>query len=210
VRTYWKTSTTPLVSHGAWRARLEKKNRRQGTSAPTLAAAWSGPIELLGALHGLSQFAELVLERVVVEAESQFDEHGGPRNHDAVVHGHLPDGDRVVVCVEAKAGEALGQTVEHYAKAAKHKLETNRPTNAPKRLARLLERYACDYDVADDRVRLMRYQLLSALAGTETEAAAAGADHAVLMIHEFLTDTRHKGQDGRPHGRLQPLHKHRL
>jgi hypothetical protein len=116
--------------------------------------------------------------------------HGGPRNYDAVVHGHLPGGDRVVVCVEAKAGEALGQTVEQYAKAAQHTLENKRPTNAPKRLEKLLERYARDYDAADDRVRLMRYQLLSALAGTETEAAAAGANHAILMIHEFLTDNR--------------------
>jgi hypothetical protein len=125
-----------------------------------------------------------------VEAESHFDLHGGPRNHDAVVHGHLPDGRRVVVCVEAKAGEALGQTVEQYAKAAQHKLEQNTPTHAPKRLEKLLERYAGNYDVGDDRVRLMRYQLLSALAGTETEAAAAGADHAILMIHEFVTDQR--------------------
>jgi hypothetical protein len=88
-----------------------------------------------------------------VEAESHFDEHGGPRNHDAVVHGHLPDGSRIVVCVEAKAGEALGQTVEQYAKAAHHNLEKNKPTDAPKRLEKLLERYADDYDGGDDRVR---------------------------------------------------------
>jgi hypothetical protein len=36
----------------------------------------------------------------------------------------------------------------------------------------------------------MRYQLLSALAGTEAEAADAEAQHAVLMVHEFLTDQR--------------------
>jgi hypothetical protein len=36
----------------------------------------------------------------------------------------------------------------------------------------------------------MRYQFLSALAGTEAEAASAGADHAVLMLHDFVTDQR--------------------
>jgi hypothetical protein len=36
----------------------------------------------------------------------------------------------------------------------------------------------------------MRYQLLTALAGTLSEAKKHGARHAVLMIHEFLTDER--------------------
>jgi hypothetical protein len=36
----------------------------------------------------------------------------------------------------------------------------------------------------------MRYQLLSALGGTEAEATDSGATHAVLMVHEFRTDQR--------------------
>src|SRR3954447_3469152 len=140
----------PLFSHSAWRGRLEKKNRRQGTSAPTLAAAWSGPKELIGALHELPQFDGLVLERVLVEAESKFDDYGGPRNHDAVVHGRLPNGDLVVVCVEAKAGEDLGQTVTQYADAAQLKVDHGQPTDAPQRLAGLLSRYAGHLNPKDD------------------------------------------------------------
>lgn len=36
----------------------------------------------------------------------------------------------------------------------------------------------------------MRYQLLTALAGTLSEAEERGAQHAVLMVQDFLTDQR--------------------
>ena len=58
MRTFWKTTDVPLVSHADWRERIEKKNRRQGTSAPTLAAAWAGPVEVIGALGRLPQLAD--------------------------------------------------------------------------------------------------------------------------------------------------------
>jgi uncharacterized protein DUF6946 len=190
LRFYWKTDAAPLASHEDWRQRLEKKNRRQGTSAPTLAAAWAGPLELMGAMRQLPQFADLLLEDVRVERESHFDDHGGPRNHDLVAYGRLPNGERVVVCVEAKAGETLGQTVEQYAKAANVKRESGKPTKAPERLQDLLAKYVPRYSPNQERVRLMRYQLLSALAGTQAEAAGIDAEHAILMVHEFRTDQR--------------------
>src|SRR3954447_25734981 len=59
----------------SWRlwARLEKKNRQPGTTGPTLAAAWAGPLELMGALWKLPQFADVVLDHVTVERELRFD-----------------------------------------------------------------------------------------------------------------------------------------
>ena len=190
MRTFWKKTAAPLVSHADWTQRLEKKNRQQGTSAPTLAATWSGPVEVLGALRQVHHLADVRLDEIVVEGESQFDAYGGPRNHDLVARGRLPDGKRVVICVEAKAGEDLGPTVEQYARAARAKRQKGESTNAPERLRDLLARYLPHMGPKDERVRRMRYQLLSALAGTEAEANAAEADHAVLMIHEFLTDQR--------------------
>jgi hypothetical protein len=190
MRFSWKVETAELVSHADWRARLEKKNRQPGTSAPTLAAAWAGPLELMGALRKLPQFADVVLDQVTVERESRFDRYGGPRNHDLVARGRLPNDERIVVCVEAKAGEALGQTVQQYSRAGKAKREKGESTKAPERLQELLQRYAPHYESTEERVRLMRYQLLSALAGTEAEATESGAKHAVLMVHEFRTDQR--------------------
>jgi hypothetical protein len=48
MRSFWKSTSARIDSHAQWRERIERKNRRQGTSAPTLAAAWSGPLEVLG------------------------------------------------------------------------------------------------------------------------------------------------------------------
>src|SRR4051794_31025907 len=118
MRSAWKSPNTPLTSHSAWRSRISKKNRQQGTSAPTLAAAWAGPVDMLGAMRSVPILKAFALESIVVERESRFDAFEGPRNHDLVAHGHLPDASRVVVCVEAKAGEQLGPTVEQYRKSA--------------------------------------------------------------------------------------------
>jgi hypothetical protein len=124
------------------------------------------------------------------KAQSTFDKHpGGRRNHDLVVHGRLTNGDRLVVCVEAKAGEDLGPTVQQYRRAAAARRARGENTNAAQRLDELLARYV-HHEASEERVRKMRYQLLSALAGTEAEAAGTGADHAVLMLHEFITDQR--------------------
>src|SRR4051812_20423270 len=111
MRFSWRTDKTPLSSHDAWVDHLEDKNRQLGTSAPTLAAAWSGPLDLLGALATHTNLAGLTVRSATVEAKATFDAHGGNvRNHDLVVHAATADGEPVVVCVEAKAGEPLGAT----------------------------------------------------------------------------------------------------
>ncbi|MBA3427246.1 MAG: hypothetical protein H0U07_01565 [Actinobacteria bacterium] len=143
MRSFWKTTDVPLNSVAEWRQRIERKNRQQGTSAPTLAAAWAGPVEVMGALRQLPHLADVLLEQIIVEHESHFDAYGGPRNHDLVAHGRLPDGDHVVVCVEAKAGEDLGQTVEQYGRAARLKRDRGKPTKAPERLRALLSKSSC-------------------------------------------------------------------
>ena len=147
---------------------------------------------MLGALRTLTALADLTLDSIIVERESHFDAHGGPRNHDLVADGRLPNGDRVVVCLEAKAGEDLGETVAAYRKAAHKKADKGESTNAPERLQDLLAKFLPEHDPASELVGQVRYQLLSALAGTAAEADAAKAEHAVLLIHEFLTDQRPK------------------
>jgi hypothetical protein len=80
--------------------------------------------------------------------------------------------------------------VRQYTEAAQRKVDHGQPTDAAQRLARLLSRYAGHLDPKDEDLGRMRYQLLSAIAGTESEAATVGAKHAILMVHEFLTDQR--------------------
>ena len=164
--------------------------RTKRTSAPTLAAIWAGPVELWGALQLEPAFDGAVIDKVVAEAQAAFDRYrGGRRNHDLVVHLRLASGDRLVVCVEAKAGEDLGPTVEQYRKAAEAKRRRGEKTNAPERLDDLLAHYV-PHDPSEERVLKMRYQLLSALAGSVAVAGHEKADHAVLMLHEFITDQR--------------------
>lgn len=193
MRAFWR-SDVPLRSHADWRGHLDKKNRRAGTSAPTLATAWAGPVELCGALRRATALSDITVERVVVESQATFDQHGGGRrNHDLVLHGRLAQGDRVVVCVEAKAGEDFGPTVEGYRRAAERRVAKGERSNAPQRLSDLLADYL-PHKPDEECVRKLRYQLLSALAGTEAAAARTGAQHAVLMLHEFITDQRPGGQ----------------
>jgi hypothetical protein len=202
MRAFWR-GDKPLRSHAEWRGKLGK-NSKQGTSAPTLAAVWGGPVELMGALRHQPEFEGLRLTHVVVEAQSSVDEFSGPRNHDLVARGELPSGESVVICVEAKAGESFGATVKQQTSAAARAKsiakKDGKTSNAPERLKGLLERFV-DYPTSEPRVQNMRYQLLTALAGTLSEAEERGAQHAVLMVHEFLTDERPNAEIVREHDR---------
>src|SRR3954454_5234491 len=164
MRAFWRGDKR-LRSHAEWRGKLGK-NSKQGTSAPTLAAVWGGPVELMGALRHQPAFEGLQITRLVVEAQSSVDEFSGPRNHDLVAWGELPSGERVVICIEAKAGESFGATVKQQtAAAARAKSvaeKAGKTSNALERLNGLLERFV-DYPTSEPRVQNMRYQLLTAL-----------------------------------------------
>jgi hypothetical protein len=92
----------------------------------------------------------------------------------------------VVVFVEAKAGEPLGETVAKQRLTAAKAKQRNPRSKAEKRLDALVERFGH----GDPRVEDVRYQLLTAWAGTV--ASAGGFKHVVLAVHEFRTDARPK------------------
>lgn len=188
MRFYWRSAGSPLLNHDEWVGCLDPKNRRSGTSAPTLAAAWAGPVDLLGALASHEELAGLNARDVTVEARARFDAYAGNvRNHDLVLRGETADGSPVVVCVEAKAGEPLGATVAEQYESAKRALVSNERSNALARVQDLVERF-CRFGPEDPRVGKLRYQLLTAWAGTLADATEAA--HAVFAVHEFRTDER--------------------
>lgn len=177
MRFFWRSDNDELTTHAAWVGKLDPKNRQPGTSAPTLANAWSGPLDLLGALATHASFQGVAISSATVEERAAFDEHGGNvRNHDVVVRGTNAAGDRVVVCVEAKAGETLGATVAEQKVATKKALTENPKSKAAERLDGLVTRF-CRHPIDHPEVAALRYQLLTAWAGTL--ASAAGAQHAV-------------------------------
>jgi hypothetical protein len=188
MRFFWRSPALSLFTHSSWISHLEDKNRREGTSAPTLAASWSGPLDLLGALSKQEELAGVRLEEATVEKKSTIDSYGGnARNHDLVLRGMTAGGDSVVVCVEAKAGEPLGATVAEQVSAAAKAHTANPKSNASARVLGLVARH-CRYPIEDRRVNELRYQLLTAWAGTLADADATA--HAVFALHEFRTDQR--------------------
>jgi hypothetical protein len=187
MRFFWRSNVTELSAYRGWVERIDGKNRRQGTSAPTLALTWAGPLDALGALATCPDMGDVRIEDVTAEAKSRFDKYGGNvRNHDLVLRG-TNNGEPLVVCVEAKAGEPLGATVAEQTVAAAEAMQVNRRSNASARVSELVTRL-CRFPIEDARVGQLRYQLLTAWAGMLTDAA--GASHAVLMVHEFRTDQR--------------------
>jgi hypothetical protein len=187
MRFFWRSVGTNLTAYRGWLNRVESKNRSPGTSAPTLALAWSGPLDVLGTLATHPELSDLAIHDVIVEAKSSFDAYGGNvRNHDLVLRG-TSSGAPLVVCIEAKAGEALGATIQEQAAAALKALQANPRSKASARLTDLVKRLCC-YPIDDARVGALRYQLLTAWAGTLVEAADAA--QAVFVLHEFRTEQR--------------------
>jgi hypothetical protein len=126
VKFFWRTEADPLASHAAWIESIDTKNRQPGTSAPTLATVWSGPLDLLAALATHPELTNISILSAIAEAKATFDSHGGNvRNHDLVLRAIAPSGGPVVVCVEAKAGESLGATVREQALSAKRAKDAN-------------------------------------------------------------------------------------
>lgn len=103
------------------------------------------------------------------EYVTQLPGAGEGRNHDAILYN-----DDIVVCIEAKADETLGNLVgEEMKRASVNKLS---------RLCSLLKILFKDgfKDYAD-----LRYQLITASTGTIIEAQKRGTKNAILLVVVF-------------------------
>jgi hypothetical protein len=192
MRFFWRTDEEPLSDHARWIGKIDRKNQQPGTSAPTLANAWSGPLDLLNALATVPDLAGLTVRQLVVEKRASFDIYrGNVRNHDLVMSATTSTDEPVVVCVEAKAGEKLGDVVAQQRKRAQRAKEKaraqNKDSKATERLDELILRL-CRGGATDTRVKDLRYQLLTGWAGTLADAK--NSKHAIFAIHEFRTDQR--------------------
>ena len=176
----WETLASP--GPGKWRTDY---------SAEALAQAWiagRGPDGLLDLLakQGGDRFEAVQLERATAEAQTHFDEFGGPRNHDLLIEASDSTG-RLTIGLEGKVNETFGQTVREYRAAAEKKREANKPTNAPERLDSLLAALAGAERVSAPELADLRYQLFSATAGTLAAANDHEASRAVFVVHELQT-----------------------
>jgi hypothetical protein len=163
----------------------------EGRSAFELAHAWCGtgtpamPAELRELFDSNPETRGMVAGPATPELRIPFDEHGGePRNADLAFLGTTPAG-KVAVTVEAKADEAFGRTVADTWGDALERLLLNPDSKGVERvegLSRSLFQPGGKPRIAD-----LRYQLLTAAAGTIAYAIASEASLAVLIVHEFVT-----------------------
>jgi hypothetical protein len=154
------------------------------------------PSELRQLLDTRVETQDLEIDDIHPERQIRFDKHAGePRNADLVFLGRGVSG-LVAVTIEAKADEAFGPTVsEALADALERRLfsETSRGI---KRIEDLTLSLVPRLEPAAEGARRqgqgvsvggLRYQLLTALAGTLAYAQQSDAKIAVLVVHEFVT-----------------------
>lgn len=206
----------PITTIADWHGELNKREQKKfvpGFSAYETARAWTQPNRVPAEIEALfvrPPLAGFHLARAVVEAKTWFDEFGGPRHHDLLLTARDDRGRAAVIGVESKVNEDFGGTLagEHaraVARAKKDDYESNMPARLHGLSVGLLGRALPHDQPYDSRDAKLRYQLLSALAGTLVEADLAQAEVAVLLVHEFQTPLSKAGVDRRSSGRIEEL-----
>ena len=159
----------------------------EGGSTRELARAWlegDAATQVTSLLTLVPELGGLVLDRGIAEKETHFDDiPGDPRHHDLLVIGRAPTGT-VVIGVEGKADEPFDEPLDGWVMSAEARSERSL---APERLDRLTTAFFGTTLEEDPLLAPLRYQLLSALAGTLADAREQEAGRAVLLVHEFET-----------------------
>jgi len=205
IEKFHPTQPKPIRTLADWELHAGPKSKGQWVkerSAWELANAWCGdsnpsmPACIQELLNSCAQTCGFQADVVWPEHQITFDSFGGPRNADLTVIGHTATA-KVAITVEAKADESFGDTVNGTFAAALERAIQSADSGGVRRieeLARALFR-ACDKDKGQVLAALLRYQLLTAVAGTIAFADQQHADLAVLIVHEFITakttDERH-------------------
>ena len=191
-----------IASVEDWRLKGGPKRDHQwaeGRSACELAKAWCRdgqvaiPAEIRALLDSCEATRGLVVEEARAECRIPFDENGGePRNADLAFVGVAPSGP-VAVTIEAKADEPFGQTIGETMAAALERLTENSRSRGVRRIEELVRAVLPPRAAGAAAVTELRYQLLTAVAGSIAFAAGAGrgggapAQVAVMIVHEFET-----------------------
>lgn len=180
-----------IESVGEWETHAgpaSVKHCKDARSAKEFAKAWisgTGQDALTRLLDSRSETSSFVVESAVAKAQVAFDDYpGGKRNHDLLIRGRVADG-HLVIGLEAKADETFGETVRNYEIRAEKTRGTGQTTNAPERLAELMDGIAGTTLARTPAFGDLRYQLFSGVAGTL--AAVEGDEVAIFVVHEFAT-----------------------
>jgi hypothetical protein len=165
-----------------------------GRSAFECAHAWcsdsglSVPQELIQLLdsHPVMQAAKFI--SATPEYRVRFDRlRGEPRNSDMVAVAENEAGI-IAISIEAKADELFGDSLQEIYRKGNEKLSCGQKTNAIIRLENLKKSLLPNETGKAPDDDALRYQLLTGVAGSLAFALEVGADKAVFIVHEFITD----------------------
>jgi len=166
---------------------------RDGRSAKELTRAWvdsgsvSVPDELSSLLASHPDTRSAVLEGAEPEARIAFDRRRGEvRNADLAISA-VVDGVPLAITIEAKADEPFDQLVpDTLADALDRVLERGRGAGI-ERVRELATSLLPPPRAGLPPLRVLRYQLMTAIAGSLAWARRLDAPRAALVIHEFQT-----------------------
>jgi hypothetical protein len=166
----------------------------EGRSACELARAWCGtgstriPAEVLEILASKAETQGVVLTRGEPECRIRFDQLGGePRNADLSIEA-IRHGEPVAITIEAKADEPYGEFVSDALAASIERALVGGHSNGGIRIEQLARALLPVHRRGLPGLGGLRYQLLTAAAGTLVFAHNTKASVAVLLVHEFMTD----------------------
>lgn len=205
----------PIISLEDWELRAGPKRKDQwvdNRSAKELARCWLAvtapalPAEVAATLASNPAFGTVCAWDAEPEARLRFDDLAGePRNTDLAVCAHDEFGE-FVMAIEAKADEPFGDTVANTLAAAVERKLMNSASGGLLRVEQLAEalfgpRRALTEQAPGGGARhepalgALRYQLLTATAGTLRWAKQRQVSRAVLLVQEFwtkrTTDVKH-------------------
>src|SRR5579862_2466129 len=189
-------NSIPITSMAQWELAGGPKKQSQWAddrSAKETARAWLEnidhlPLEVTAVLESRIAFGSVLSWTGEPEVQLRFDAfRGEPRNSDLLVVA-LDHHGPYLIAVEAKADETFGGTVaETLVACTERYLETDRSNGVARVLQLGQAIFGCRREAEPD-IGILRYQLLTAVAGALCEADRRGFRRAVMMIHEFVTD----------------------
>jgi hypothetical protein len=190
-----------------WRLAPPKDPHRHwvdGRSAKEVARAWLGgapaspPAEITALLTSHPDFKDVAIDLVEPEARLKFDGRAGEtRNADLAAIGRDNRGD-FVLTVEAKADEEFGPMVSSLFGDALERLVENPRSGGVSRVIELVQSILPPRAQGTVEACNLRYQLLTAVAGTLAHADRLEVNRAVVVIQEFHTphtSSRHLGEN---------------
>jgi hypothetical protein len=171
-----------------WTRPKKSSHWQPGRSAMELARLWfqngrlTCPKELTCLLQSHDRTRDFRLLDGKPEFVTPLPKRGEGRNHDLWLRAISPGG-YLTICIEAKTDEAFGGVVSEEIRKARKRRSTTQLSVRIETLLRFLSQRACNPE--EEPWSQIRYQLITAFAGTAIQACRDRSSTAVLVIQNF-------------------------